>query len=295
LAGTGSSAHSDADSAGQKLPRRSLPEKPTTTNASRPELPAASRNDREIRGIRILLVLLVLIELISVAVPKGSNPLRVEIDSVPQLLIGFVFLALIVALHLASQHKLVDEVSTALIAANSYVKRLEQLSLIDPPTQLFNRRCLDQLFNQQLKWLYRSGKPATLLMLEVLPAGRNVAAEEIVIEAAFVLRTNFRGSDYVVRYSNDQFLVVLPDTFEQQAQIALSRLIDKVDHWNLANEKCTMALRLELCTCPPGGNLWEKLGELEERMRSESGGRRLIPQKPASDGANDPCPQEHVV
>jgi diguanylate cyclase (GGDEF)-like protein len=274
---------------------RSLPEKPTTTNASRPELPAVSRNDREIRGIRILLVLLVLIELISVAVPKGSNPLRVEVDSVPQLLIGFVFLALIFALHLASQHKLADEVSTALIAANSYVKRLEQLSLIDPPTQLFNRRYLDQLFNQQLKWLYRSGKPATLLMLEVLPAGRKVAAEEIVIEAAFVLRTNFRGSDYVVRYSNDQFLVVLPDTFEQQAQIALSRLIDKVDYWNLANEKCEMALRLELCTCPPGGNLWEKLGELEERMRSESGGRRLIPQKPAADGAIGPCPQEHVV
>jgi diguanylate cyclase (GGDEF)-like protein len=274
---------------------RSLPEKPTTTNASRPELPAVSRNEREIRGIRILLVLLVLIELISVAVPKSSNPWRVEIDSVPQLLIGFVFLVLIFALHLASQRKLLDEVSTALIAANSYVKRLEQLSLIDPPTQLFNRRYLDQLLNQQLKWLYRSGKPATLLMLELLPVGRKVAAEEIVIEAAFVLRTNFRGSDYVVRYSKDQFLVVLPDTFEQQAQIALSRLIDKVDHWNLANEKCEMALRLELCTCPPGGNLWEKLGELEERMRRESGGRRLIPQKPAADGANDPCPQEHVV
>ena len=112
------------------------------------------------------------------AVPKNSNPLRVEINAVPQLLIGFIFLALIFALHLASQNKLLDEVSTALIAANSYVKRLEQLSLIDPPTQLFNRRYLDQLLNQQLKWLYRSGKPATLLMLELLPTEK-IAAEEI--------------------------------------------------------------------------------------------------------------------
>lgn len=272
---------------------RSSPQKPTTTKAPRPELPVASRNDREIRRIRILLILLVLIELISVAVPKGSNPLRVEINAVPQLLIGFIFLALIFALHLAAQNKVVGEVSTALIAANSYVRRLEQLSLIDPPTQLFNRRYLDQLLNQQLKWLYRSGKPATLLMLELLPTEK-IAAEEIIIEAAFVLRTNFRGSDYVVRYSNDQFLVVLPDTVEQQAQIALSRLIDKVDHWNLAHEKWEMALRLELCTCPPGGNLWEKLGELEEKMRSE-GGRTLIAQKAAAEEATDTRPQEHVV
>jgi diguanylate cyclase (GGDEF)-like protein len=240
-------------------------------------------------------VLLVLIELVSVAVPKSFSAWRVEINAVPQLLIGFVFLVLIFALHLASQHKLLDEVSTALVAANSYVRRLEQLSLIDPPTQLFNRRYLDQLFNQQLKWLYRSGKSATLLMLELLPVGREIAAEEIVIETAFVLRTNFRGSDFVVRYSNDQFLVVLPDTIEQQAQIALSRLIDKVDHWNLANQKCEMSLRLELCTCPPGGNLWEKLGELEEKMRSESGGRTLTPQRAVAGEENNACLQEHVV
>ena len=277
------------------LAMRSSPEKTATPNAPRPGLPVVSRNDREIRRIRILLVVLVLIELISVALPKGSNPWRIEINAVPQLLIGFVFLVLIFALHLASQRKLLGEVSTALIAANSYVKQLEQLSLIDPPTQLFNRRYLDQLLNQQLKWLYRSSKSATLLLLELVPVEHKIAAEEIVIEAAFVLRTNFRGSDYVVRYSNDQFLVVLPDTVEPQAQIALSRLIDKVDHWNQANEGREMALRLELCTCPPGGHLWEKLGELEEKMRSECGGRTLIPQKPAASERNDACPREQVV
>jgi diguanylate cyclase (GGDEF)-like protein len=233
-------------------------------------------------------------ELISVLLPRRSNPWRVEINSVPQLLIGFVFLVLIFALYLASQRKLLNEVSAALIAANSYVDRLEQLSLIDPPTQLFNRRFLDQLLNRQLKWLYRSGKSATLLLLELLPMGQSGAAEEIVIEAAFLLRSNFRGSDYVLRSSSDQFLVVLPDTVEHQAQIALSRLIDKVDHWNLASAKWEMALRLELCTCPPGANLWENLGELEARMRdtSEPGVRILTSPKSAVCEANDPCPQE---
>jgi diguanylate cyclase (GGDEF)-like protein len=275
---------------------RSPYDKPAGMDDLRPELPVVSRNDREIRRIRILLFILVLMEVVSVLVPRSSNPWRVEINSVPQLLIGFVFLVLIFALHLASQRKLLGDVSTALIAANSYVKRLEQLSPIDLPTQLFNRRYLDQLLNQQLKWLCRSGKSATFLLLELLSMEQKAAAEEIVIEAAFLLRSNFRGSDYVLRYASDQFLVVLPDTIEHQAQIALSRLIDKVDHWNSANEKCEMALRLELCTCPPGANLWEKLGELEVRMRdkSEPGVRMLIPQKPAACEANELCPEHRL-
>jgi diguanylate cyclase (GGDEF)-like protein len=126
----------------------------------------------------------------------------------------------------------VPEVSTPLIAATSYVDRLEQLSLIDPPTQLFNRRYLDELFNHQQYWVDRRGRSATLLLLEMLPSGQHTVAETVV-EAAFILRSNFRGSDYIVRYFTDQFLVVLLDTDAQQAQIALSRLIDKVDHWNL--------------------------------------------------------------
>jgi diguanylate cyclase (GGDEF)-like protein len=243
-------------------------EKPTRMSDLEPELSVASRNDRENRSIRILLLVVVLGEVICVLSPRISNQWRVEIGFVPQLLIGFVILAL-VYLHLASQRRLLRKVSMALIAATSYVDRLEQVSFVDPQTQLFNRRYLDQLFNQQLKWLNRSGKSATLLLFEVLPNGQKSAAEGIVIEAAFLLRSNFRGSDYVVRNSTDQFLVLLPDTTEDQAQFALNRLADKADDWNLENETSEMALRHELSTCPPGGNFWQKLRELEETLRDE--------------------------
>lgn len=246
---------------------KNLHKEPTNTTALDPRLSVASRNDREIWCTRILLSIAVLGGVISVLVPKSSSQLRVGIGFPPQLLIGFVILALVFYLHLASQRKLLRKVSTALIAATSYVDRLEQCSFVDPQTHLFNRGYLDQLFHQQLLWLNRCGKSATLLLCEVLPEGQKSSAEEIVIEAAFVLRSNFRGSDYVVRNSTDQFLVLLPDTTEDQAQYALNRLSDKVDNWNLENETCQMVLRHALSTCPPGGNLWAKLGEIEERLR----------------------------
>jgi diguanylate cyclase (GGDEF)-like protein len=263
--------------------------KPAKMNALRPAISEINQSDREIRRLRILLLVLMFVEVIAVSVPRFSNQWRGEFGFFPQILIGFVVLALIFTLHLASQRKLLRQVSTALIAATSYVDRLEQLSLIDPKTQLLNRRYLDELFNHQLKWLNRTGKTATLLLLEVLPNEQKASTEEIVIEAAFVLRSNFRSSDHVVRYCTDQFLVVLPDTNKQQAQIALSRLIDKVDHWNIANERREMALRLTLSTCPPDGNLWEKLSEIEVRMRNPSDPevRTLIPLKPAGSEVNE--------
>lgn len=234
--------------------------------------------------MRIILSVTMLGGVISVLVPGISSKLRGEIGFLPQLPIVFVVIALVFYLHLAAQRKLLCGVSTALIAATSYVDRLEQCSFIDPQTQLFNRRYLDQLFNQQTKWMNRSGKSAIVLLFELpFASGQKSAIEEIIGEAAFVLRSNFRGSDSIVRNSTDQFLVLLPDTTEDQAQYALNRLADKLDDWNLENERFEMVLRHELSTCVPGEDLWEKLCEIEERMQSNSTPRlrTIRPLKPA--------------
>jgi diguanylate cyclase (GGDEF)-like protein len=239
-------------------------EKSTKVGASECESPAVLGDDRKIRNIRILLVVVVLVGVISVLAPEIYGQSRVEIGFVPQLLIGLAALVLMFNLHLASQRKLLREFSTALSAATSYVDRLEQYSLIDPETQLFNRKYLDQLFNQQMRLLNRIGKPATMLLFEVLEEGQESAEAEMIVEAAFVLRSNFRGSDYVVRDAVDKFLVLLPDTTEEQAQFALDRLTDKLENWNLENTTSEMVLRHQLRVCPPGENFWEKFREMEK-------------------------------
>jgi diguanylate cyclase (GGDEF)-like protein len=217
----------------------------------------------------MLLLVAMSVGVVSLLLPKLVGRLQTQIGFSPQLLIGFVVLMLIVNLHLAEQRKQLGKVSTALLAAKSYIHRLEQFSFIDPQTQLYNRRYLDQLFNQQLAWLNRSGKPITLLLLEVLPDVQKSVPEEFVIEASFVLRSNFRGSDFIVRNSFDQFLVLLPDTSGPQAQCAMTRLADKVDDWNLEKETYGIVLRHQLSTCSPGGSLWDSLREVERHLQDE--------------------------
>jgi len=86
-------------------------------NDLEPALSVAIANDREIRNLRILLLVMTLGGFISVLVPRISSQLRVEIGFVPQLMVGFVILALVFYLHLAAQRQLLGKVSTALIAA----------------------------------------------------------------------------------------------------------------------------------------------------------------------------------
>lgn len=228
-----------------------------------------NQNDQETRGIRFLLIAVVLVGIVSVLVPAFPGQLKIEAVFLPPLLIGLIALAVLFNLRLAAQNRSLQRISDALIAATSYVERLEQFSLLDPQTQLFNRSYLDQLFGQQSALINRSGRPATLVLIAVRPDETRMS-DDVLIKAAFVVRSNFRGSDYIVRYAPNEFLIVMPDTDEAQAQIALNRLAEKVEFWNLENETVEMALRYEKTFCPPGANLWEKLREADDKLESSS-------------------------
>jgi diguanylate cyclase (GGDEF)-like protein len=233
-----------------------------------PRAPSAVANHDETAAGTILSVLLVamLVAVLGLATAEFLHYFRLESGIVPEVLTGIAAVALVIHLNLATQRKLMREVSSTLNAAALYAERLEQFSFVDPNTELFNRKYLDQLFNQQLRWINRTGKAATLLLFDITCDGQNIAPEHVTAEAARLLRSNFRGSDYIVRYASHQLLVLLPETSEQQAEFALVRLGEKVDHWNLESHGSAMMLRHELEVCAPGGDLWATLQSVEAKL-----------------------------
>jgi diguanylate cyclase (GGDEF)-like protein len=52
-----------------------------------------------------------------------------------------------------------------------------------------------------------------------------------------MLKSVFRGGDLIFRHGGDEFLVVMADTTEQQADAPLQRLLHQVDEWNIGNGK----------------------------------------------------------
>ncbi|HZP18175.1 MAG TPA: diguanylate cyclase, partial [Terriglobales bacterium] len=50
-----------------------------------------------------------------------------------------------------------------------------------------------------------------------------------------ILKSIFRGGDLIFRQGGDEFLVVMPDTSEQQSDFPLRRLLRATEQWNLTN------------------------------------------------------------
>ncbi|HET7707422.1 MAG TPA: EAL domain-containing protein [Thermoanaerobaculia bacterium] len=104
---------------------------------------------------------------------------------------------------------------------------LERLTLIDPLTELLNRRGLQQAVSREVRHLHAGLKPAAVLVVDlddfaIINRALGHAVGDVVLkEMARRLRATVRGIDYVGRVGGDEFMIVLPETDpEQVARIA---------------------------------------------------------------------------
>jgi diguanylate cyclase (GGDEF)-like protein len=56
--------------------------------------------------------------------------------------------------------------------------------------------------------------------------------EQALYQAARLLKSNFRGSDAIFRSGTSEFVVVMPDTAERQAETAIARFCALTERWN---------------------------------------------------------------
>jgi diguanylate cyclase (GGDEF)-like protein len=163
----------------------------------------------------------------------------VEYRYLPQLFFGLISLILLFNIYIVVQKRSLNSTRATLIRELVFSERLESFTLIDPLTQLLNRRSLDQIVPREIARANRSGSHLTFVLVEV--AGfkglndrlGNIAGDQLLVEVARLLKGTFRGSDAIIRYSGDRFLIIMADTNEKRAASAMRRLMDIVDRWNL--------------------------------------------------------------
>ncbi len=120
----------------------------------------------------------------------------------------------------------------------SQLEEMNQLvfeqSATDALTGLKNRTAFERIMNQQSARTGRTQAPLALLMVDVdkLHAyneefGRH-GGDEVLQQVAQALKSHARAYDYVVRYENDEFAVVLPDTDIEGAKEVAERIRSSV-------------------------------------------------------------------
>lgn len=133
------------------------------------------------------------------------------------------------------------------------VQRAEALSVTDDLTRLYNSRFLNQSLRRETKRATRSGKPLSLLFIDldgfksVNDTHGHLHGSRALVEAAALIRGSARETDVVARFGGDEFAVVLPETTGEGAWAVAERIRARIaEHQFLSGEGLDVRLTVSI-------------------------------------------------
>jgi two-component system, cell cycle response regulator len=112
----------------------------------------------------------------------------------------------------------------------SNYERSLTLALTDPLTGIYNRRFLDAHLGSVLHQMHEQGKPVSVVMIDIdhFKAVNDTyghdAGDEVLRSTAQRILDNIRSFDMAARLGGEEFVVVMPDTPQEDAMAAAERL-----------------------------------------------------------------------
>jgi diguanylate cyclase (GGDEF)-like protein len=133
-------------------------------------------------------------------------------------------------------------------------KRLEELSVTDPLTGVYNRRYLFDRLDAEIKRAYRGKTTLSCLIIDIdhfkaiNDERGHLAGDAVIKRLADFLKNNVRSTDIVARYGGDEFMLVIPETSEEGARVLAGKLLEGIRKFvfvgeqNTFNVTCSMGL-----------------------------------------------------
>lgn len=115
-----------------------------------------------------------------------------------------------------------------------YVEKIRQLTVTDDVTHLYNARYLEQVLEQNFRRSRRYKTPLSLLFIDldffkfVNDTFGHLVGSDVLRETAHILKNSTRMTDVVTRYGGDEFVIILPETTQDEAEIVAMRISEAI-------------------------------------------------------------------
>jgi diguanylate cyclase (GGDEF)-like protein len=195
----------------------------------------------------------------------------VEIVIPPPVLFLFSILVILLVLYLVRRELEIRKLTLLVIEERLLAEHEHSAIMTDPVTHVLNRRFLPGLLQGEIARAERNRRPLTLVMCDidrfkqVNDRWGHVVGDEVLTETAAILKSCVRGSDFVVRYGGDEFLLVLSETDEPGAYAVVSRIREKMAEWERSRQ-LEISLSLGVHLHSTGQNAIQDIAAVDARL-----------------------------
>lgn len=245
-----------------------------------PQLTRLEKRDWELWAIVSVTGILVSVGLLALVLPAAflrSDNIHFEVTVSRPLALGLVVLIALLNTYLVGRRLEIRRLREELISTTLQQQLIEQQSFTDPLTEIYSRRSLDEIAGRFISHAKRLGNPLTLLMVDVNNFKQvntkfgHLTGDAVLAEFASLLKASIRGSDALVRYGGDEFLILLVDTTAIGSKKVVDRINKHLAEWNAASHLDGLQLSASIGTAEwhDGESLDEVLDVADQKMYRE--------------------------
>ncbi len=204
---------------------------------------------------------------------KQDN-IHFELTVSRQLVLGLFTLLILLNTYIVTRRVELRRLREKLISSTIQNELVRLQSFTDPLTEIYNRRSMEEMSTRFISHAKRLHKPLTFVLIDVDRFKQvntrfgHLTGDFVLAELAALLRSSVRGSDAVVRYGGDEFLMILANTSMLDAQRVVERIHAYVNDWNKAGhlQNFEVGLSIGMAEWAEGKTLDEILDTADQEM-----------------------------
>ncbi|MDE3187250.1 MAG: sensor domain-containing diguanylate cyclase [Acidobacteriota bacterium] len=172
-------------------------------------------------------------------------------------------------------HILADHAAIAIENARD-VARIQQLTITDDTTGLYNVRHLYEVLARELERYDKLGQPVSLAFLDldrfklVNDVHGHLVGSELLARTGQRLQELSRKQDWCFRYGGDEFVILMPETGASEAHalaVSLHRALTETRFHMKSGLELTVSASVGLATAPlDGATIHSIIGAADDRM-----------------------------